>query len=194
MNTKTKTSIIAGFMLAATGPLMARDVPAFELIKAGDPFVGVQSKDKVVQIRSEKSIATMTPDVWHVDYYDPNSGPKCVEVTFSAGQETEISHPRHPFQKFHEMDILDQTKLKVDSDAALRTAIAHPLLKHLTLKASQITLDRSDIGPVWMVRIWAAKLNNPDKQVDIGVLTLSAADGSIVKNELRPDRVDSHFL
>lgn len=190
MNTRTKSIFIAGFMLATAGPLMARDVPAFELIKAGDPYVGIQSKDKVVQIRSEKSIASMTPDVWHVDYYDPTGGPKCVEVTFSAGQETDISHPWHPFQRFHESDILDRAKLKVDSDAALRTAIAHPLLKHLTLKASQLTLDRSDAGPVWEIRIWAAKLSNPDKEVDIGLLTLSATDGSIIKNELRPDRVD----
>jgi hypothetical protein len=38
--------------------------------------------------------------------------------------------------------------------------------------------------------LWAAKLNNPDKQADIGLITLSAADGSIIKSDLRPDRVD----
>jgi hypothetical protein len=53
-----------------------------------------------------------------------------------------------------------------------------------------MTLDRSDMGPVWKVRLWAAKLNNPDKQADIGIITLSATDGSIVKSDLRPDRVD----
>ena len=191
MNMSTGTFFVSGLMLAMAGPLMAREVTAFELIRTGDPYVGIQSKDKVVQIRSEKSIATMTPDVWHVDYYDPSTAPKCVEVTFGAGQETDISHPWHPFQKrYRESDIFDRSKLRVDSDAALKTATSQPLLKHLTLKASQMTLDQSDIGPVWKIRLWAAKLNSPDKQVDIGVITLSAADGSVVRNELHPERVD----
>lgn len=170
---------------------MARDLTAFELIKAGDAYVGVVSKDKVLQIRSEKSIASLTPDVWHVAYYDPSTFLKSVEVTFGAGKELGVSHPGHPFQMpYHETDILDKSRLKVDSDEALKKAAAQPLLKNLHLKASQLTLDHSDIGPVWKIRLWAAKLNNPDKQADIGMITLSAADGSIVKSDLRPDRVD----
>ena len=35
---------------------VGKEPTAFDLIKHGDQFVGVQSKDKVVQIRSEKSI------------------------------------------------------------------------------------------------------------------------------------------
>jgi hypothetical protein len=191
MNMRTKTFFIAGLMLAVAGRLMAREATALELIKAGDPYVGIQSKDKVLQIRSEKSIASLTPDVWHVVYYDPSTGMKSVEVTFEAGKETDMSHPARPFQlPYHESDILDRSKLKVDSDVALKKAASQPLLKNLTLKASQLTLDHSDVGPVWKIRLWAAKLNNPDKQVDIGLITLSATDGSIVKSDLRPDRVD----
>lgn len=170
---------------------MARDTTAFELMKSGNQYVGIQSKDKVVQIRSEKSIATMTPNVWHVDYYDPSTGSKYLEVTFSAGQETDISHPWHPFQRsYHESDVLDRSKLRVDSDAALRTATSQGILKHLTLKASQMTLDHGDLGPVWKIRLWAAKLNSPDKEVDIGVITLTASDGSVVRSDLHPERVD----
>jgi hypothetical protein len=112
-------------------------------------------------------------------------------VEFGGGKELQVSHPSKPFQMpFHDRDILDKSKLKVDSDDALKTATSQPLLKNLTLKASQLTLDHSDMGPVWKVRLWAAKLNNPDKQADIGLITLSAADGSIIKSDLRPDRVD----
>jgi hypothetical protein len=188
---RTKTLFIAGLVLVMASQLMARDLTAFELIKAGDPYVGVQSKDKVLQIRSEKSIASLTPDMWHVVYYDPATGIKAVEVTFGGGKELQVSHPGHPFQMpFHDRDILDKSKLKVDSDEALKKAKSQPLLKNITLKASQMTLDHSDVGPVWKVRLWAAKLNNLDKQVDIGMITLSATDGSIVKSDLRPDRVD----
>ena len=188
---KTKILFIAAVALGMVSQAMARDLTAFELIKAGDPYVGAQSKDKVLQIRSEKSVASLTPDVWHVLYYDPSTGMKSAQVTFGGGKEMDVSHPVHPFQMpYHERDILDKSKLKVDSDEALKKAKSQPLLKNITLKASQMTLDHSDMGPVWSIRLWAAKLNNPDKQVDIGMITLSATDGSIVKSDLRPDRVD----
>ena len=191
MNIRAKAFLITLLGLAMTVSAVARDLTAFELVKAGDPFVGVQSKDMVLQIRSDKSIASLTPDLWHVVYYDPTTGMKSVEVEFGGGKELQVSHPSKPFQMpFHDRDILDKSKLKVDSDDALKTAMSQPLLKNLTLKASQLTLDHSDLGPVWKVRLWAAKLNNPDKQVDIGLITLSAADGSIIKSDLRPDRVD----
>jgi hypothetical protein len=191
MNMRIRPFLITVLGLAMASHAMARDLTAFELVKAGDPYVGVQSKDKVLQIRSEKSIASLTPDMWHVVYYDPTIGMKSMEVTFGGGKELQVSHPSHPFQMpFHDRDILDNSKLKIDSDDVLKKATSQPLLKNLTLKASQLTLDHSDLGPVWKIRLWAAKLNNPDKQVDIGMITFSATDGSIVKSDLRPDRVD----
>ena len=70
-----------------------RRSPALELIKLGDQYVGVQSKDKVVQIRSEKSIASLTPDIWYVVYYDPDATFSAVEVKFGAGQKLDVSRP-----------------------------------------------------------------------------------------------------
>lgn len=177
--------------LAVAGQVMARDLTAFELVKAGDPYVGIQSKDKVLQIRSDKSVASLTPNVWHIVYYDPSAMMKSVEVKFGSGKELKVSHPFHPFQlPYHERDILNKSKLRVDSDEALRKARSQPLLKKLTLKASQMSLDRGHEGPVWKIRFWAAKLSNPDKRVDIGTIVLSATDGSTIKNDLRPDKVD----
>lgn len=182
---------ITALGLAMVSHVMARDLTAFELIQAGNPYVGIQSKGKVLQIRSEKSIAGLTPEVWHVLYYDPSAVMKSVEVKFTGGKESDVSHPVHPFQMpYHERDILDQSKLRVDSDEALRKARSQPLLKNLELKATQMTLDRSKRGPVWKIRLWAAKLSHPDKQVDIGTVILSAADGSIIKNDLRPGKAD----
>lgn len=190
MNMKMKTFCMAALILAVAGRAAARDLTAFELIKAGDPYVGIQSKDKVVEIHSEKSVAGLTPDIWHVVYYDPDATFKSVEVKFGAGKEMETSHPMRMFQMAGNHEALDRSTLKVDSDQALKIARAQPLLKKLTLRASQLTLQRGDEGPVWNVRFWAAKLDNPDKQVDIGVVTLSATDGSVVKSDLHPDKVD----
>ena len=44
----------------------AKELSAYDLIKEGNRYVGEQSKDKVVQIRSEKSIGGLTPTVWFV--------------------------------------------------------------------------------------------------------------------------------
>ena len=183
------------FFAAALGFAMTRaalaDPTAFDLIKKGNDFIGVQSKDKVVQIHSDKSVASLTPNIWYVAYYDPDAGFKTVEVKFGAGEKMDVSHPVRPFQAPPgENLILDRSKLKVDSDQALKIAAAQPLLKALTLKTSKLTLDHGDVGPVWKVQLWAAKLNNPNKDVDIGVVILSATDGSVIKTDLHPNKVD----
>src|SRR5438445_13878260 len=48
--------------------LRASEPTAFELIKEGNRHVGETAKDKVVQIRSEKSIAGVTPNIWWIVY------------------------------------------------------------------------------------------------------------------------------
>lgn len=162
---------------------------AFELIKKGNEYVGVQSKDKVLQIHSDKSVTSLTPNIWHVLYYDPDVPFKCTDVKFGAGQEMSASHPPRPFAPpWSEHEIMDKAKLKVDSDQALKIATTQPLLKGLTLKTSKLTLESGDVGPVWKVQLWAAKLNKPEAQADIGILVLSATDGSVVKNDLRPNK------
>jgi len=190
MNARHELFFAAALAFAVTSAALAEPT-AFDLAKKGDAYIGVQSKNKVLQIRSDKSVASLTPDIWYVDYYDPDSPLKLVEVKFGAGQEMSASHPVRPFQlPASENDILDPSKLNVDSDKALKIAEAQPLLKNLTLKESKLTLDHSDAGPVWKVELWAAKLKNPTDTADVGVVTLSAADGSIVKSDLHPNKVD----
>ena len=179
-------------MSLVTADLALADGPtAFELIKLGDPYVGVQSKDKVVQIRSDKSIGGLTPDIWYVVYYDPDSTFKAVEVKFGAGQKMDVSHPGRVLELLGDnAQPLDASKLKIDSDQAIKIATLQPLLKNLTLKAAQLKLDHGDTGPVWRVNLWAAKLKNPEDNADIGVVVLSSTDGSILKADLHPDSVD----
>jgi hypothetical protein len=177
--------------LAIAGHAAAGDLTAFELMKAGNRYVGFESKDKVLQIHSEKSEGSLTPNVWRVVYYDPSAGSKMVEVKFEGGKEMDVSHPARPFlMSAHEHDVLNKSMLNVDSDKALRIVKSQPLLKNLKLKASQLTLDHSKEGPVWKIQLWAAKLNNPYKEADIGIIVLSANDGSVVKSDLHPNRVD----
>ena len=182
---------VAAMGLATTHASLAADPTALELIKLGDPYVGVQSKDKVVQIRSEKSIASLTPNIWYVVYYDPDATFKAVEVKFGAGQKLDVSHPGRVLERFtDDKDPLDVRKLKIDSDKAIKIATKQPLLKDLALKATQLWLEHGATGPQWRVKLWAAKLKNPSDDADIGIVILSAADGYILETNLHPNSVD----
>jgi hypothetical protein len=186
-----KTFTVAAMTFAVAQVALAADPTAFELVKLGNQYVGVESKDQVVQIRSEKSVGTLVPNIWYVVYYDPDATLKAVEVKFGAGQKLDVSHPLRLLEPVTGNDrTLDSTKLKVDSDKALKIAMAEPLLKNLTLKATQLWLQHGDQGPEWKIKLWAAKLKNPNDDADVGVVVVSAADGSVVKSDLHPGSVD----
>ena len=186
-----KIFAVAATTFVVVSVAQAADPTAFDLVKLGDQYVGVQSKDKVVQIRSEKSVAALTPNIWYVVYYDPDATFKAVEVKFGAGQKMDVSHPGRFLEVFtDDKKQLDAAKLKIDSDAAIKIATAQPLLKNLTLKATQLWLEHGDNGPQWRVKLWAAKLKDPNDDADIGIVILSGDDGSIIKSDLHPNSVD----
>ena len=88
---------LCAVLLAALGlalSALGAELTAFNLIKEGNRYVGEQSKDKIVQIRSEKSVGALTPQVWYVVYYDPTATLKASEVKFGAGKSRRKVH-RH---------------------------------------------------------------------------------------------------
>jgi hypothetical protein len=171
----------------------AGEPTAFELVKEGNDHVGRDARGRVVQIRSEKSVGSLIPNIWYVVYYDPDATAMASEVKFAAGQKVAVKRPSRflePVSGAHRE--LNKEKFKVDSDKVIEIAKNEPLLKNLTLTATQLWLEGfgPDRLPVWRVRLWAAKLRRPEVAVDIGELFISAEDGSIVKNELKIQRVD----
>lgn len=186
-----KLLLTASMAWALAGRAWAEEPTAFALLKEGNRYVGEQCKDKVVQIRSEKSVGVLTPIIWYVVYYDPDATFKATEVKFGAGQKLKVTRPLRVLEPVTGGDkIIDAAKLKVDSDKAIQIAGAEPLLKSLTLKATQLWLQRSHDGPVWKVRLWAAKLNNPRHMADIGEVFVSAETGKVVRTDLHIKSVD----
>jgi hypothetical protein len=180
----------AGFHLSAA----AKEMTAFELIAEGNRYVGEQSKDRVVQVRSDKSLGSLTPVIWHVVYHDPDTSLKAIEVKFGAGKKMDVSRPMRLLEPITKGDQpLTKDQLKVDSDKAIDIASREPLLEKLTLKSARLILERrsnDDSTPVWKVRLWAAKLRNPNASVDIGEVVISADDGKVLKSDLKPDKID----
>lgn len=191
---KLKLSALLLVLLAATSPARAAEATAFALVKEGNRHIGEEAKDRVVEIRSEKSVGTLVPAIWHVTYYDPDSATKSVTIKFAAGQKVSVKRTARVIQPItgaHKE--LPKAKLKIDSDKALDTARSEPLLKNLTLKAARLNLERrsaTDDMPVWKVELWAAKLDNPNKAVSVGEVFIDAETGKVVKNDLKISRVD----
>ena len=181
-------SLIFGGLCQAA---LAEDATAFSLIKAANDYVGKDTRDQIVGFRSEKSIGTLSPNIWYVVYYDKDATFKTTEVKFGAGQKLEVRHPmREPFAYVNDKNVLDQKRLKVDSDQAIKTATTQPLLEKLTVRATQLSLENMDGTPTWRVRLWAAKLRRPDSNADIGDVFVSAEDGKVTKTDLHIERVD----
>jgi hypothetical protein len=170
----------------------AKEMTAFELIKEGNRYVGEHVRDKVVQIRSEKSVGGLTPSIWYVVYYDTTASLKAMEVKFGAGKMLDVKRPFRLLEPTHGGDLpMDRVKLKINSDAAIAVALKEPLLEKLTITATALKLNRQRDGTlVWRVRVWAAKLRNPNKDAEIGDVYVNAEDGKVVRHDLHIRRVD----
>jgi hypothetical protein len=190
---------LAVSLFGAMLPLaQAAEMTAFQLIKEGNRYVGEESKDKVVQIRSEKSVSGLEPIIWYIVYYDPDASLKATEVKFGAGRKLTVKRPFRLLEPVTgDTSALDKDKLKIDSDKAIEIALKEPLLDKLTIKATELKLvragdmiERDNKSPVWRIKLWAAKLRHPNRDADIGEMVISAEDGKVIKRDLRISRVD----
>jgi hypothetical protein len=155
------------------------------LIKEGNRYVGEGVKDKVVQIRSEKSMGKLTPDIWYVVYYNEDATFKAEEVKFEGGKKVSVKRPARILEfAGHSSDTLDRKKMNVDSDKAQATASGDSALSSVKLKETQFWLEHGDEGPVWKIKLWAAKTDNPDREADIGEIYISADDGKVIRRDL----------
>jgi len=198
VNSQVSIAVLALFVLGYS--VQAAEMTALQLIKEGNRYVGEQSKDKIVQIRSEKSVGTLTPNVWYVVYYDPTAALKAQEVKFMAGKMVSVRRPMRLLEPVTGGDVpLDREKVKIDSDEAIKATLKEPILENIKVTSTELKLERLGEGvlgqsgagqPVWRVKLWAAKVRNPNQTADIGEVWLSAEDGKDIKNDLHIQRLD----
>lgn len=165
---------------------------ALALAKEGNRYVGEQAKDKLVQIRSEKSANGLTPSTWYVVYYDPTAALKATEVKFSNGQMVDVKRPLRLLEATSNRDEpLDMSKVKIDSDKALQTALDHPALEGVKATASELRLERGPGGmPVWRVELWGAKAKDAADDVSLGTVTYSAEDAKVIKADIKAEKAN----
>src|SRR6476469_2820568 len=83
----------AAILMCVLAQARADEPTAFALVKEGDRYVGEQSRDKVVEIHSDKSVGTVVPNIWYIVDYDPTATFKAVEVKFAAGKMIDVKRP-----------------------------------------------------------------------------------------------------
>jgi hypothetical protein len=186
--------LLLATLMAAAAASRASEPTAFQLIKEANKHVGEDAKDKITQVRSEKSVGSLVPNIWYVVFYDRDATAKATEVKFAAGKKIAVKRPSRILElgagSYKE---IDRSKLKIDSNKVIETAMKEPLLANLTITNTQLWLERAgrdDDSPVWKIRLWAAKVRKPSDTVEIGDLYLSAEDGKVIKNNLKIQRVD----
>jgi hypothetical protein len=180
----------------ALAPETTRSDPAkataLAMVKVGNQYVHDQAKDKVIEIRARKERGNIPPPEWDILYDDQKEfglTRTATEVHIRNGQyegagQQGISGPagigvRKP---------MPLERLKIDSDRALQIA--------RTSLGSDVPLIQGDFSlhsgpadlPVWTIKLWTSKSRDPRALVDLGFIEISAEDGSILKNALRPDR------
>jgi len=190
-NIKWLAALAFAVGLIQTGFAVDANSTAFQLVKEGNHYISEEAHDKVVTIHSDKSVGSLTPNIWYITYYDKDASLKAVTVKFGAGQKMDVSRPFRLIERANGDDQpLDSAKLKVDSDAAANTALAEPLLKNLTVRATQLWLERHDGEVQWRVRIWVSKLKHPNDDADVGEVFVNSETGKVAKVDLHPDSAD----
>jgi sporulation protein YlmC with PRC-barrel domain len=165
---------------------------ALSLVKEGNRYVGEQARDKVVQVRSERSVNGVKPSVWYVVFYDPTAALKATEVKFINGKMTDVKRPLRLLEATSaQSEPLDRNKIKLDSDEALQAALKEPALQNVKPTSSEMRLERGEAGaPTWKVQLWASKADDSSSDVNLGTVTLSAEDGKVVKSDLKKHKAD----
>jgi sporulation protein YlmC with PRC-barrel domain len=163
---------------------------ALSLVKEGNRYVGEQAKDKIVQIRSERSVNGLKPSVWYVVFYDATAALKATEVKFVNGKMTDVKRPLRLLEATSDRSLsLDRSKIKLDSDDALQTALKEPALQTMKPSSSELRLERGETGtPVWKVQLWGAKTDDSKDDASLGTVTLSAEDGKTIRSDLKTDK------
>src|SRR5262245_21058686 len=127
-------TVITAALLLGGGSAGAAEATAFELIKEGNKHVGADAKDRISQIRSEKSVGSMVPNVWYIVYYDPDASLKATEVKFGAGKKLSVKRPARLLEPISRSHLeLPREKLKIDSDKAISIATKDEMLKNVKL-------------------------------------------------------------
>jgi hypothetical protein len=150
--------------------------------------VAAEARDKIIQLRSDKSTNGLSPGVWTVLYYDPSVRMKTTVVNVGRGKDAKVEHPFRLFNRPSPALVFDVSKVRIDSDEALKVAQKDRLLDKVKLTSSRVTLELWEDGPVWKIEFWAEKSRESQQAADIGQIFVDAREAKVVNRDLHITR------
>jgi hypothetical protein len=187
-----KILVIAIIICALPSFVRAHEMTAFEAVKEGNREVGATNRDQIIEIQGDHTANNRYPSKWQVLYHDPAGTFKSTtRVIFESGRKTDVQHPQRIFEGVTSGNkTIDLRKLNLDSDQVIDVAEhdSELLEAHVKITSSQMALSSTDAGPVWEVRLWAARSKSSSSEAAIGMMTISAEDGTILKREIKLEK------
>jgi hypothetical protein len=135
---------------------------------------------KIIGRRSENS---PVPRSWTFYFYDTSATGNATYRTVRNGRITRdgeaITVAVFPW---HQSDVIDEGKLKIDSDSAL--AAAQALIPNTLITSSQLELrwPKDSTAPIWFLTLWAR--DRDGQEVGIGTVQVLADTGYVVRKNL----------
>ena len=160
---------------------------ALQLLEKGNSYVSARSKNRVLQIISDRAAADAPPQSWRILYHDDKTTYNAVEVQFHAGEMERVYEPSRLFNFFSSgsSKTLDLAKVKVDSDAAIRVAVAECAGEPVMVKFVELKLERGYGGlPVWNVKLFGVIAGKAAEDAALGYVIVLAEDGKVLKKDI----------
>lgn len=159
---------------------------ALELLRRGNSHVSTRSKDRIIQIVSERTPVEQVPQQWRLIYHDEKATFKTVEVRFASGEMERVFEPNRLFGVFtrEASRVLDLSKVHIDSDRAIQAAVAAFQNEPVTVREVELKLERGYGGlPVWNVKLWGEVPGKAVEDAAIGTVIVLAEDAKILKKD-----------
>lgn len=177
-------------LVSLSTPLQAKPLTAFQAQEIAAKNVQADSQKKLIAIRGERSATELTPDTWTFLFYDDLASQqgRLVTVTgkaVSGIRDGYIDLGRMRLAAYKLEEVIEPSRLKVDSDKALTLLTQTNLLKPYSLSSVTYSLEK-DKGlkePVWRLEVYVDK---DGKEDNIGFARVSALDGKIVEMKFKP--------
>jgi serine/threonine protein kinase len=164
-----------------------KNFTALELVKLGNHYVSDNAHDQVIAIISDKTVGDLSPKNWRVIYHNEKASFNATEVQFADDKMIRVREPNRFLQIFSpgSSRALDLSKIKLDSDDALKILMDLPQVRAASVIAVQMELERGYGGmPVWTVNLFGESDSKLTDEKNLGTIQLLADSGKILKNTL----------
>lgn len=166
--------------------------------------INATTRNQIVVIEGSDSNTDLRPRRWDITFYDAgelNSGllarvkdGALVSKSTSVRMFDDARWNRFTrnFSGYHDTEVINPARWLYDSDAIIKSALAHPKLAGLQVTALRLTLRKlsdGDVPPVWRVMLRARSPMNPRRDRWIGHLQFNAENGQLLADELRVEQL-----